>query len=436
MLRMLRTWMAVIAIIGLLAQSAAADLYVLQVGDGAVPLGTTAAPLIVNKFANTGGAALATVPLPTTTSGANSQITVRGGSTTESFMDVSTNGQYLVLGGYQAAVGSAGPDATTVPRVVARIPIANFTPAGVDTSTVLTDAFLGSSFRSVSSTNGTDLWMAGNSSPAGSGGVRYTTFGSTTSTQVSNSTNNGRVVGIFNDAASQPQLYVSSGSGSFIGVNSVGTGLPTTSGQTMTNLPGTLPDSTNPMDFWFADANTLYKANGTGGGQGIAKFTFNAGTSNWDLQYTLNPGTTGTTGAGGITGVVSGSTTTLYATNYLNELVSIVDTGSGSTPTLLATAPTNTTFRGIAFVNSTPAGVQGDYNNNGIVDAADYVLWRNGGPLLNDPSAGVQATDYDFWRSRFGANSGSGSGAAVPEPAGAVLLLIGFAALGWRRRAA
>ena len=26
-----------------------------------------------------------------------------------------------------------------------------------------------------------------------------------------------------------------------------------------------------------------------------------------------------------------------------------------------------------------PAGVAGDYNNNGVVDAADYVLWRNGG---------------------------------------------------------
>ena len=26
-----------------------------------------------------------------------------------------------------------------------------------------------------------------------------------------------------------------------------------------------------------------------------------------------------------------------------------------------------------------PAGVAGDYNNNGVVDAADYVVWRNAG---------------------------------------------------------
>ena len=32
-------------------------------------------------------------------------------------------------------------------------------------------------------------------------------------------------------------------------------------------------------------------------------------------------------------------------------------------------------------VGAALAGVLGDYNNNGTVDAADYVLWRNGGPL-------------------------------------------------------
>ena len=31
-----------------------------------------------------------------------------------------------------------------------------------------------------------------------------------------------------------------------------------------------------------------------------------------------------------------------------------------------------------------PVGVPGDFNNNGVVDAADYVLWRKGGPLQNE----------------------------------------------------
>src|SRR5262249_49932307 len=49
----------------------------------------------------------------------------------------------------------------------------------------------------------------------------------------------------------------------------------------------------------------------------------------------------------------------------------------------------------------TSAGNPGDYDNNGKVDASDYVLWRNGGPLQNDPTPGVQDADYDFWKAHF-----------------------------------
>jgi hypothetical protein len=81
-------------------------------------------------------------------------------------------------------------------------------------------------------------------------------------------------------------------------------------------------------------------------------------------------------------------------------------------------------FPDVQLVDTAPS-VSGDYNNNGTVDTADYVLWRNGGPLQNDPTAGVQPADYDFWRSRFGATSGAGAGiGGVPEPATLVLLLL------------
>ena len=65
-------------------------------------------------------------------------------------------------------------------------------------------------------------------------------------------------------------------------------------------------------------------------------------------------------------------------------------------------------------VGAALAGVLGDYNNNGTVDAADYVLWRNGGPLANesDMPGTVNQADYNFWRSRFGANMGSAAVAA------------------------
>jgi hypothetical protein len=91
----------------------------------------------------------------------------------------------------------------------------------------------------------------------------------------------------------------------------------------------------------------------------------------------------------------------------------------------------------IGLAAAVAPGVSGDYNGNGKVDAADYVLWKNGGPLLNDPTPGVQASDYDYWKSRFGATSGSGAGlgsSAVPEPASALLMLLGFAAFACKRR--
>jgi hypothetical protein len=74
----------------------------------------------------------------------------------------------------------------------------------------------------------------------------------------------------------------------------------------------------------------------------------------------------------------------------------------------------------------------GDYNNNGTVDAADYVLWRKGGPLANETvtPGTVTPEDYTVWRSNFG-NSGAGLGTstAIPEPITWSLLLIALSAL-------
>jgi T5SS/PEP-CTERM-associated repeat protein len=86
------------------------------------------------------------------------------------------------------------------------------------------------------------------------------------------------------------------------------------------------------------------------------------------------------------------------------------------------------------------ATLPGDYNASGTVDAADYVLWRKGGPLQNDATPGVQSNDYDVWRAHFGQTSGSGSGAsanvAVPEPATLMVLVIAAAGVCSRRRRA
>jgi hypothetical protein len=77
-----------------------------------------------------------------------------------------------------------------------------------------------------------------------------------------------------------------------------------------------------------------------------------------------------------------------------------------------------------------PQPVAGDYDNNGTVDAADFVVWRNG-DSPDDTQAG-----YDLWRANFG-RPGAGLGtsvSAVPEPASFGLLAISLAALYAARR--
>ncbi|HEY3392190.1 MAG TPA: hypothetical protein VGK58_05760, partial [Lacipirellulaceae bacterium] len=95
------------------------------------------------------------------------------------------------------------------------------------------------------------------------------------------------------------------------------------------------------------------------------------------------------------------------------------------------------------------AMVPGDYNHNGMVDAADYVVWRkmlnqtvtpgsgaDGTGPAGEPDGLVNSLDYDFWRSQFGSPApGSGTAAvAVPEPS-ALAVVLGFmpALLGRRR---
>lgn len=79
----------------------------------------------------------------------------------------------------------------------------------------------------------------------------------------------------------------------------------------------------------------------------------------------------------------------------------------------------------------------GDYNDDGVVDAADYVAWRErlGGTSLPNETVSlgiVDQEDYTEWRLHFGKSSSQSIGAlvaVVPEPAGGTLLLIYMAAL-------
>jgi len=78
-------------------------------------------------------------------------------------------------------------------------------------------------------------------------------------------------------------------------------------------------------------------------------------------------------------------------------------------------------------------GLPGDFNNDGKVNAGDYVTWRkNNGTsnaLPNDNGLGtpVGLAHYNLWRQNFGSGSAGGtsfSGSAVPEPGSCVLLIL------------
>lgn len=83
----------------------------------------------------------------------------------------------------------------------------------------------------------------------------------------------------------------------------------------------------------------------------------------------------------------------------------------------------------------------GDYNGDGLTDAADYGVWQStfGATVrVGDGADGnlngvIDAGDYTFWRDRFVVAGAAGLAAAVPEPA-ALALLLTAASLGRRGR--
>lgn len=81
-------------------------------------------------------------------------------------------------------------------------------------------------------------------------------------------------------------------------------------------------------------------------------------------------------------------------------------------------------------------GLTGDYNGDGVVNAADYTVWRNSrgatGPGLagdGNKNLGVDDEDYQEWRTHYGNSTNNGSEAAVPEPTTLSLLLLAVLAL-------
>lgn len=307
------------------------NLVVYRVGDGSAALTNASTAVFLDEYTTT-GTLVQSIAMPTAAAGANQPLTAAGTSTSEGFISLSLDQKYLFLTGYAAVPGVASISSTTSAaqnRVVGRVDASG----SINTTTSLSDAYSAGNIRSVAG-SGSDIWLTGST-----GGVRYTTLGATTSTAIATTPSNTRVAKIQNS-----QLYISSSTTNYYGVAAVGSGLPTTTSQTVTLLPG-FPTTTGPSSYDFAMNTTgdvIYVADdrsiATGGG--IQKWTYNGST--WSLAYTLNAGLS--VGVRGLT--VNWGTSTLYGTTG-SSIVSVVDAGASSSFTSLATAPTNTAFRGI-----------------------------------------------------------------------------------------
>jgi len=329
------------------AQFTMGNLVIYRVGDGSAALASTGAAVFLDEYTPT-GTLVQSIALPTSVSGNNKRVVASGSATSEGSLTRSTNGLYLIATGYDAAVGTAAVTSSTsasTARVIATIDNSKT----INSSTALSDFSSGNNIRSAASVDGNSFWVVG-----GATGVSSTTLGATTSTLISSTVTNIRTVNI-----TDGQLYISTSSGTAIRIGTVGTGLPTTTGQTITALPGS-PTSGSPYNFFLADLDAnvagpdvLYIADDASG-TGLQKYSLVNGTwtSNGNIAITSN-------GLRGITGLVSGSTVTLYCTNG-TTFSSLVDASGYNTTitgsfTNLATAATNTAFRGIAFAPTATA---------------------------------------------------------------------------------
>jgi hypothetical protein len=363
--------------IGLSAQAGpftGGNLVIYRIGNGVAPLSSTGSVVFLDEY-TTNGTLVQSVALPTTQTGRNYPFVSSGTASSEGGLSLSEDGQYLFLQGYATNTSYSGTSlasspSTVVPRVVARVDYNGNT----DTSTVLSNWVTGNNPRSAVSSDGISIWIGG----AGSG-IGYTTLGSNNFTflngltgSVSNKPTNCERLGIFGG-----QLYTSTAK-TTNGIYRVGTGLPTTTNQVVAILNGQPGNGVsgagtgNPFHFVFlplqngTNLDTLYYADDAGNNDapGIYKYSLVGNSWVFNGSIPINDSNPNDVGPCGLTAAlqVSGSTTSvvLYATSGGGTAVgggllfvatdtagyNVAPAGSATT---IATAGTNTAFRGIAF---------------------------------------------------------------------------------------
>jgi hypothetical protein len=307
-------------------------------------LSNAATALVIDEFSPS-GVLQQTLNAPTTISGPNRRITQSATATSEGALGISPDKRFITFVGYDANVGTAAIASTPVATVNRVVGFVDYT-GSFNTSTYINNGFDGNNIRAGYTIDGNNFWATG------AEGLRYVQLGTPTPSN-SVSTVNSR-----NIAATSSQLYVSSASAPFVGINAVGSGFPTSPSTPYFNKLDAALTGTDPYALTILDVDPLipgpdllYCTNVTS----IRKFSFNG--TIWQAQGSL----TGTN-MYHITAIENGSNIDLYITNGTgggNTIYKFTDLAAYNAPitsngsavttvgTLFATAPAGTQFRGV-----------------------------------------------------------------------------------------
>jgi hypothetical protein len=359
------------------------NLVVLRVGDGVTPIGTTTAPVSLVEFSPTGTSGV-TVAIPSI--GTN-KFTLSGNESTSGQLNLSQDGKYLLMVGYDQIVAQDQASARTGQMVIGRINSGGI----VDLSTKFTPPG-GSTPRNVASINGADLYVNVNTNLA-----LYTTFGGTTVVNTGFDQAN-RTLNVFNN-----QLYTV---GNFNSFSSSNPALPTDVGASNTTI---FNPNLGVIGWTLMDVDATVNWNDTGydvlyisAVGGLRKYSWN-GTA-WTLVGTIAGDMSSVTAIKKVDGNVVLYALTGSGGAINNNLVTLTDsTGyagdiSALAPTVIATAGDNYAFRGVAFAPTGSLNVDSNVFNENSVN-----VYKSNGTLnvssttknINNANQGLKKTQKE-----------------------------------------
>jgi hypothetical protein len=352
------------------------DVVVERDGSGGLEaLTSSATPVYLNEFAPNGSPVTA-LALPTSASGSNKPLLDSGTAPSDGLLTLSGNGECLLTVGYDAVAGTEKVGETpdkTFPRTVAVI---NGSGA-INTTTALTDFANANNARSATSSDCKKIWVGGNGNK-GTGGVVEAELGASIGVQLDESATNLRQVEVVDG-----QLYTSADPTKAPGISiaKVGSGLPSTSPQSITNLSfETGPEE--PYAFSLltlglgSTPDTMYVADNKR--SEVVKYGLSGGKWVEHGAVEIPAELTGVT-ANDVNGAV-----TIYATSSassgkggalyrLSDVSGVNGTLSGI-PVEIAKAPANEAFRGVAFSPGTTIGSGGSPPPAPSISAAETSL--------------------------------------------------------------